>query len=68
MRAIAVMSDRVLGLLVPRVTAKADPCGVLVTKYCYCSVYAGKPYTYYKQCCSISGSCYPCRRSASAGC
>jgi hypothetical protein len=58
-RTVNAVSDRLLGLLVPRVTAKAEPCGPLDTYYCGC----GGNWTYEKLCCRYSGSCYPCKRA-----
>lgn len=63
-RTLTAISDRLLGALVPRVTAQAEPCGPLDDKLCYC---AGS-YAYYKKCCRYSGSCYPCRRLSRPGC
>ena len=36
LRTMNAVSDRLLGLLVPRVTAKAEPCGPLDAHYCGC--------------------------------
>jgi hypothetical protein len=58
-RTMNMLSDRLLGTLVPRVNAAAEPCGPLDTRYCGC---AGN-WTYERYCCRYSGSCYPCRRA-----
>ncbi|MFC4020187.1 hypothetical protein ACFOW4_19885 [Micromonospora sp. GCM10011542] len=58
---VSAMGDRMLNLLVPRITARAEPCGPLQYKFCYCS--GGLKYS--QNCCLYSGSCYPCRVSGS---
>jgi hypothetical protein len=55
-KTVTAISDRLLGLLVPRVAAQAEPCGPLVSHFCGC--YAGKQRR--KLCCTYSGACYPC--------
>ena len=54
--AVNALSDRLLRVFVPRASAKAEPCGQLITYPCFCL----KPFGYWRNCCSISGTCYPC--------
>ena len=54
-RSVNAISDRLLGLVVPRVTAHADPCGAYFV-YCYCVV---RQY-YQRICCSVQGTCGGC--------
>ncbi|MBY8872672.1 hypothetical protein K7640_12580 [Micromonospora sp. PLK6-60] len=55
-RTLNALGDRLLGMVVPTVSAKAEPCGPLVSKFCYCR----NGIRYAKNCCYYSGSCYPC--------
>jgi hypothetical protein len=55
-RTINAVSDRLLGLIVPRVTAHADPCGEYYEP-CGCS-----PFWYRSRfCCRTTGACGPCQ-------
>ncbi|MGC4895994.1 hypothetical protein [Micromonospora sp. DT31] len=56
-KTLNALGDRLLDMVAPTVSAKAEPCGPLVSKLCYCA--GGKRYA--KNCCMYSGSCYPCR-------
>jgi hypothetical protein len=53
-RTITAVSDRLLGLVVPRVTAHADPCGREYYVFCHC---AG---LYYSRFCCSNGGCGSC--------
>ncbi|MEV0158143.1 hypothetical protein AB0H57_31215 [Micromonospora sp. NPDC050686] len=55
-RFVNALGDRLLGLLAPRITARAEPCGPTYVQFCYCS--GGLKYS--RNCCRYSGSCYPC--------
>ena len=57
MRRINAAGDRLLGLLVPRVNASADPCGQEYYQHCYC---APNLRAFRRFCCSNGGcgSCY----------
>ncbi|MFC4020186.1 hypothetical protein ACFOW4_19880 [Micromonospora sp. GCM10011542] len=62
-RAVNTLGDRLLAAFAPKATAKAEPCGPLISKFCYCR----NGIRYAKNCCTYSGSCYPCR-AVSEGC
>ncbi|MGC4895990.1 hypothetical protein [Micromonospora sp. DT31] len=59
-KTLNALGDRLLGMVAPTVSAKAEPCGTLRTYTCYCN---GRS-RYTKQCCVNSGSCTVCRLTA----
>jgi hypothetical protein len=62
-RTVNAISDRLLGLVVPRVTAHAD-CGE-TWEYCFCI----DPWAYFKLCCRNTGACNStCNRIVDAVC
>jgi hypothetical protein len=54
MRTLNAIGDKLLAMVVPRTTAKAD-CGEYY-EWCYC---VGR-YAYHKFCCASTGSCGSC--------
>ena len=66
-RLVGAISDRVLGMIVPRVTAAAATCSPNSswwTSYCYCS--GERPY--YTRCvCDSTGNKYTCTCTYRAG-
>jgi len=56
-KTLETLSDRLLALVVPKITAKADPCGEYY-EFCYCS--GNNAYTRF---CCRKGGCNPCRRT-----
>jgi hypothetical protein len=62
-RTVNAVSDRLLGLVVPRVTAHADPCGEYYRDCTYCS--AG--YRLVQFCCRTTGACGSCYRVVCRG-
>jgi hypothetical protein len=54
-RTLDAVADRLLRMVVPSVTARADPCGREYYEYCYCS--GGR---YYSRFCCSNGGCGSC--------